>query len=78
MQVHGPGPIPLTLNVNGERRSIDLEPRVSLLDALREYLDLTGSKKAATRGRAGRAPSGSTVVACWPASRSPWAARGAR
>src|ERR671933_2527793 len=67
MQVHGPGPIFLTLNVNGERRSIDVEPRVSLLDALREHLDLTGSKKGCDQGTCGACTvwiDGRRVLAC--------------
>jgi len=49
----GPGPTPLTLVVNGRPRSIDVEPRVSLLDALREHLDLPGSKKGCDQGTCG-------------------------
>ncbi|GJD59215.1 (2Fe-2S)-binding protein [Methylobacterium dankookense] len=46
--------IPLTLTVNGERRDLVLEdPRVTLLDALRERLHLTGSKKGCDRGQCG-------------------------
>ncbi len=44
----------LTLIINGERRSIDLDdPRVTLLDLLRERLDLTGAKKGCDRGQCG-------------------------
>jgi xanthine dehydrogenase YagT iron-sulfur-binding subunit len=39
--------------VNGEPRSIDVEPRVSLLDALREHMGLTGSKKGCDQGTCG-------------------------
>jgi xanthine dehydrogenase YagT iron-sulfur-binding subunit len=49
----GPGSGPITLSVNGESRVVDLEPRVSLLDALREHLGLTGSKKGCDQGTCG-------------------------
>lgn len=42
-----------TLTVNGKRHSFDLDPRVSLLDALRDHLDLTGSKKGCDHGQCG-------------------------
>ena len=35
----------VVLSVNGQERELRMEPRVSLLDALREHLGLTGSKK---------------------------------
>jgi xanthine dehydrogenase YagT iron-sulfur-binding subunit len=47
------GRAPLTLEVNGAIRTIELEPRVSLLDALREHLQLTGSKKGCDQGTCG-------------------------
>jgi xanthine dehydrogenase YagT iron-sulfur-binding subunit len=49
----GPERAPVALNVNGETRVVDLEPRVSLLDALREHLGLTGSKKGCDQGTCG-------------------------
>lgn len=49
----GPDPVPVTLHVNGERRAVDIEPRVSLLDALREHLRLTGAKKGCDQGTCG-------------------------
>jgi xanthine dehydrogenase YagT iron-sulfur-binding subunit len=43
-----------TLTVNGVKRTIELEdPRVTLLDLLRERLDLTGTKKGCDRGQCG-------------------------
>ena len=38
----GPGEVPVTLTVNGQRHTLQLEPRVTLLDALRTRLDITG------------------------------------
>ena len=49
----GPGPVPLTLNVNGRRMTTNVEPRVTLLDALRNYLDVTGCKRVCDRGTCG-------------------------
>jgi xanthine dehydrogenase YagT iron-sulfur-binding subunit len=44
---------PVTLSVNGRDVTLDLEPRVTLLDALREYAGLTGSKKGCDHGQCG-------------------------
>lgn len=49
----GPGPVPIKLTINGEEKSLEVEPRVTLLDALRNRLDLTGSKKVCDRGTCG-------------------------
>jgi xanthine dehydrogenase YagT iron-sulfur-binding subunit len=45
--------LPLTLHVNGKKHELKLEPRVTLLDALREYLGLTGTKKGCDHGQCG-------------------------
>jgi xanthine dehydrogenase YagT iron-sulfur-binding subunit len=45
--------MPVSFTVNGERRSLDLDPRVTLLDAMREHLHLTGSKKGCDHGQCG-------------------------
>ena len=42
-----------TITVNGEARSLDVDPRTTLLDALREHLRLTGSKKGCDHGQCG-------------------------
>lgn len=42
-----------TLTVNGQKRNLEVEPRMTLLDALRETLGLTGTKKACDRGECG-------------------------
>jgi len=43
----------VTLTVNGRRHDLDLDPRVTLLDALREHLGLTGTKKGCDQGQCG-------------------------
>jgi len=43
----------LTLVVNGVEHTLQVDARVTLLDALREHLDLTGTKKACNRGECG-------------------------
>ncbi len=49
----GPGLIDVALVINGERRVLRIEPRVTLLDALREQLGLTGTKKGCDMGQCG-------------------------
>jgi len=49
----GPGKVPVTLSVNGKKLSAQLEPRVTLLDALRDQFDLTGAKRVCDRGTCG-------------------------
>jgi xanthine dehydrogenase YagT iron-sulfur-binding subunit len=49
----GPGEVSITLHVNGQERTLSVEPRTTLLDALRNRLDLTGSKKVCDRGTCG-------------------------
>ena len=51
--VEGPGKVAVTLNVNGKKLSAQLEPRVTLLDALRDQFELTGAKRACDRGTCG-------------------------
>ena len=65
--VAGPGPVPVTLRVNGKARKLNLEPRVTLLDALRNHMDLTGAKKVCDRGVCGSCTvvlDGKPVYAC--------------
>jgi xanthine dehydrogenase YagT iron-sulfur-binding subunit len=49
----GPDAVTLSLKVNGAARTVTVEPRVTLLDALRNHLDLTGSKQVCDRGACG-------------------------
>lgn len=48
-----PGEMNVKLAVNGEQQTLDLEPRVTLLDALRDRLGLVGSKKGCDHGQCG-------------------------
>jgi xanthine dehydrogenase YagT iron-sulfur-binding subunit len=59
--------IEVRLTVNGERRELTIDPRVTLLDALRERLNLTGTKKGCDRGQCGACTvhvDGRRVVSC--------------
>lgn len=49
-KVVGPGVVPVTLSINGSRRKVDIEPRTTLADALRDDLGLTGTKVVCDRG----------------------------
>ena len=48
-----PGVVEVAFRVNGERQKLSIDPRVTLLDALRERLQLTGTKKGCDRGQCG-------------------------
>jgi len=57
----------LSLEINGQRRVLEVEPRVTLLDALREHLGLTGTKKGCDQGQCGACTvhvDGQRVLAC--------------
>jgi xanthine dehydrogenase YagT iron-sulfur-binding subunit len=63
----GPGAVKLTLNVNGRAITANVEPRVTLLDALRNYMDVTGCKRVCDRGTCGACTvllDGKPVYAC--------------
>ncbi|HUI05769.1 MAG TPA: (2Fe-2S)-binding protein [Verrucomicrobiae bacterium] len=49
----GPGPVPITLDVNGKQLKLNVEPRVTLLDALRNHANLTGAKEVCDRATCG-------------------------
>ncbi len=52
-KVVGPGPVAIKLDVNGKSHSLEVEPRMSLLEALRYKLELTGAKPVSIDGSSG-------------------------
>ena len=65
--VSGPGAVPITLNINGKPMKLTVEPRVTLLDAMRNHLDLTGAKRVCDRGTCGACTvilNGKSVYSC--------------
>jgi xanthine dehydrogenase YagT iron-sulfur-binding subunit len=51
--VHGPGKVPMEFSINGKNYNAELEPRVTLLDALRDEFELTGAKRVCDRAECG-------------------------
>jgi len=67
VKILGPGTVPITLRINGTRQSLSVEPRITLLDALRNSLDYTGAKKVCDRATCGACTvilGGKTVYSC--------------
>jgi xanthine dehydrogenase YagT iron-sulfur-binding subunit len=65
--VVGPGPVAITLTINGKPAKLTADPSVTLLDALRNYLDMTGAKRVCDRGTCGACTvsmNGKTVYSC--------------
>src|SRR5207253_1347619 len=61
------GTVPLTLKVNGKEHQLRVDPRTTLLDCLREHLDLTGTKKGCDHGQCGACTvhvNGRRVLSC--------------
>jgi xanthine dehydrogenase YagT iron-sulfur-binding subunit len=67
VKIVGPGKVAVTLRVNGKPYALNVEPRVTLLDALHNDLELTGAKKVCDRGTCGSCTvllGGKPVYAC--------------
>ena len=67
VKILGPEKVPITLRVNGKSHTLNVEPRVTLLDALRVDLDYTGAKKVCDRAVCGTCTvimGGKVVYAC--------------
>lgn len=67
VELVGPGAVPMSWRINGRQLQATLEPRVTLLDALRDHLELTGAKRVCDRGTCGACTvliDGRTAYAC--------------
>lgn len=67
VKVYGPGKVPVELTINGTKHTLQLEPRVTLLDTLRDQLDITGAKRVCDRAECGACTvimDGKAVYAC--------------
>jgi len=63
----GPGEVPIVLTINGRKHELRVEPRTTLLDAVRQRLNMTGVKRVCDRGSCGACTmivDGRTVYAC--------------
>ena len=66
-KVIGPGKAPVTLKINGVNKSLNIEPRLTLLDALRDELELTGAKRVCDRTTCGACTvivNGKSIYSC--------------
>lgn len=67
VKVYGPGKVPISLTINGRSYAAEVEPRVTLLEALRHEFDLTGAKRVCDRAACGTCTvimDGKPVYAC--------------
>jgi xanthine dehydrogenase YagT iron-sulfur-binding subunit len=53
VKIYGPGKVPIVLNINSKKHAAEVEPRATLLDTLRNELELTGAKRVCDRASCG-------------------------
>src|SRR5881398_2769760 len=70
-KVYGPGTVPIMLQVNGKSLKLQVEPRVTLLEALRNHSNLTGAKEVAIAAPVAPAPCCSAIRPYTPARNWP-------
>lgn len=66
-EVRGPGSVAIRITVNGREHPLEVEPRMTLLDAIRQKLNLTGSKRVCDSGACGACTmivDGRAIYAC--------------
>lgn len=66
-KVIGPGKAPVTLKINGVNKTLNIEPRLTLLDALRDELEMTGAKRVCDRTTCGACTlivNGKSIYSC--------------
>jgi len=66
-KIRGPEKTKISLKINGKKHSLEIEPRISLLDVIRGQVGLTGAKRVCDRGECGACTvimNGKTVLAC--------------
>jgi xanthine dehydrogenase YagT iron-sulfur-binding subunit len=66
-KVRGPNQVAVSLLINGQKKVIKVDPRITLLDAIRDQLDFTGTKRVCNRGACGACTvimNGRTILAC--------------
>src|SRR5436189_3892424 len=67
VKIYGPGKVPISLNINAKKYTAEVEPRITLLDTLRNELDLTGAKRVCDRASCGACTvimDGKSVYSC--------------
>jgi len=67
VKVYGPGKVPVELTINATKHKLQVEPRVTLLDAMRDQLEITSAKRVCDRGECGACTvlmNGKAVYAC--------------